>query len=123
MIEHPRRLSRLFGLGLALLLSGCATTSLPVDGDPFAGSGSRSEGVLLTVENNDFRDASIYAVWDGVRTRVGSVTGKTSQTFRIRWRSEDLRLDIDFLGAGEYSSESIGVFQGDHLNFVIMPGA
>jgi hypothetical protein len=102
-------------------LAGCAsspTTRASVD--PFGDAGAGSEEVLLTVENNDFRDASIYAIWNGVRRRVGSVTGKTSETFRMEWRSEDIQLEIDFLGGGDYVSERVPVTQGDHLNFVIM---
>jgi hypothetical protein len=108
----------------AALLAGCATSqgSDRVT-DPFGGGGAASEDVLLTVENNDFRDASIYALWNGMRRRVGSVTGKTSETFRMEWRSEEIQLEIDFLGGGsgdDYVSERVPVMQGDHLNFVIM---
>jgi hypothetical protein len=103
------------------LLTGCASTpETPGNGDPFGDVGGVSEDVLLTVENNDFRDASIYAIWNGMRRRVGSVTGKTSQTFRMEWRSEEIQLAIDFLGGGDYVSERVPVTQGDHLNFVIM---
>lgn len=123
MIQRSRRFALSVCLGLALSVAGCATTGQPDEGDPFARTGGPADDVMLTVANNDFRDASIYAVWNGSRTRVGSVTGKTSQTFRMRWRSQDLRLHIDFLGAGEYTSEMVGVNEGDHLNFVIMPGA
>jgi hypothetical protein len=88
--------------------------------DPFDAAGGNSEDVLLTVQNNDFRDASIYAVWNGVRRRVGSVTGMTSETFRMDWRSEEIQLAIDFVGGGGYMSERVPVTQGDHLDFVIM---
>jgi hypothetical protein len=54
---------------------------------------------------------------------VGSVTGMTSQTFRMSWRSEEIQLEIDFVGGGGYVSERVPVTQGDHLDFVIMAGA
>ena len=107
-------------LVLALVVSGCAAGSGSPRGDPF--NPAESDQVLLTVQNNDFRDASIYAVWNGVRKRVGSVTGMTSQTFRMEWQSEEIQLAIDFLGGGGYMSERVPVTQGDHLDFVIMAG-
>ena len=110
---------RLASLALALALGGCASSGLAAREDPFANA-PRSEEVLLTVQNNDFRDASIYAIWNGVRKRVGSVTGMTSETFRMQWQSEEIQLAIDFLGGGDYVSERVPVMQGDHLDFVIM---
>jgi hypothetical protein len=50
------------------------------------------------------------------------VTGKTTETFSMRWRSELIQLEIDFVGGGGYRTESIDVWAGDHLNYVIMPG-
>ena len=119
------RFARLAGsFALAALLAACATSrpgpeSAP---SPFEAGAGVSDEVLLTVENNDFRDASIYALWNGVRKRVGSVTGKTSETFRMQWQSEEIQLQVDFLGSNsdDYISERVPVIQGDHLNFVIM---
>jgi len=112
------------GLFAAALSTGCGSSqSADPARDPFGGRGAAGEDVLLTVENNDFRDASIYALWNGMRRRVGSVTGKTTETFRMEWRSEEIQLEIDFLGGGDgddYVSERVPVTQGDHLNFVIM---
>jgi len=109
-------------LVLLAALAGCATN--PAEGEtPFrAVRGDRgSEDVRITIQNVDFRDATVYARWSGVRRRVGFVVGKTSKTFRMRWLSERLQLEVDFVGGGGYRTESIDVLQGDHLNFVIMP--
>ncbi len=120
----PQRSYRLVAVSsLALLLGACAAGApgTSTRTDPFeAAAGRESDEVLLTVQNNDFRDASIYAVWNGVRKRVGSVTGMTSETFRMRWQSEEIQLSIDFVGGGGYTSERVPVTQGDHLDFVIM---
>ncbi len=119
MVQLPSRFAL---LALALLLGGCAST--PGTGqasvDPFSDGGAVSDEVMLTVQNNDFRDATIYAIWSGLKRRVGTVTGKTSETFRMDWRSEEVQLEIDYLGGGGYLSERVPVTQGDHLNFVIM---
>ncbi|HUF76635.1 MAG TPA: hypothetical protein VMM35_10170 [Longimicrobiales bacterium] len=81
------------------------------------------QDVLLTVQNHDFLDATIYAYWNGAKSRVGTVGGKRSETFRMEWRGEYVRLGVEFIGSREgYVSELAGVTQGDHLDFVIMAG-
>jgi hypothetical protein len=112
-------------LALTLVFGGCAAGAPGSQPrvDPFVAAGAASDDVLLTVQNNDFRDASIYAIWNGVKKRVGSVTGMTSQTFRMSWQSEEIQLEIDFVGGGGYVSERVPVTQGDHLDFVILAGA
>ena len=107
---------------LAATLAGCATT--PAERDTFSAVvGDRgSEDVRITIENVDFSDATIYARWNGVRRRVGFVVGKTTKTFRMRWLSERLQFEVDFVGGGGYRSESIDALRGDHFNFVILPG-
>ncbi|HUF76643.1 MAG TPA: hypothetical protein VMM35_10210 [Longimicrobiales bacterium] len=118
-----RSSSPLVALAMAVVLAatGCATAQVG-DGSPF--DGSRGAGdVLLTVENNDFYDATIHLYWNGVRTRAGMVTGKTTETFRLPWRSEWAYIEVDFIGGGDdYQSERVPVYPGDHLNFVIMVG-
>jgi hypothetical protein len=104
---------------LAVASSACAGSRQTVRADPF-GAGT-SEQVLLTVHNNDFRDAVVYAYWNGLKQRVGMVTGTKSQTFTLRWQGEWIELGIDFIGTvGETRSERIGVTQGDHLDYVIL---
>lgn len=108
-------------LGITLAVSGCASRQEEV-GSPFDGTRG-ADDVLLTVENNDFQDATIHLVWDGVRTRAGMVVGKTTETFRLPWRSEWAQIEVDFVGVrDDYHSERVPVYPGDHLNFVIMVG-
>ena len=108
-------------LGAVMAISGCSTTP-EAEGSPFDGSRGASD-VLLTVENNDFQDATIHLYWNGLRTRAGMVTGKTTETFRLPWRSEWAYIEVDFIGARQdYQSERVDIYPGDHLNFVIMAG-
>lgn len=107
----------LAGLLLIVVLSACASSP----GSDVMRTTGQGEDVQLTVENNDFRDASIYAYWNGAKTRVGMVTGKTSDTFEMRWRSEEIRFEVDFIGGGGFMSDIMDVYEGDHLNFVILP--
>ena len=121
-MRTPRPMTALvtaLAVGALLAASGCATSEEQT-GRAFDGS---DDEVLLTVENNDFADANIHVLWNGVRTRAGMVVGKTSETFRLPWRSEWAQIEVDFVGPREdYHSERFSVDPGDHLNFVIMVG-
>ncbi|HIF20630.1 MAG TPA: hypothetical protein EYQ27_01690 [Gemmatimonadetes bacterium] len=106
-------------LALAVTLTSCAQQSRQLE-SPFNGPREEADqAVRLTVENNDFRDATIYMYWNGMKSRVGRVTGKTSKTFTVEWRSEEAQLGANFLGRGGFRTETIGVDPGDHLNLVI----
>lgn len=123
MIRLRRRDATSIIFLVTVILTSCQTGQSEGVQDPFVASGpEQGEEVLLTVENNDFRDANIFAFWDGVRDRVGFVTGKTSRTFRMKWRSERVQIGVDFVGRGGQRSGNVDVWPGDHLNYVIMIG-
>ena len=115
----------LFAVSVFLIAStyaGCASGGPnPFQGPGSGGSDSGYEDVRLTVENRDFRDATIYAYWNTSRRRVGFVVGKTSRTFEMRWLAEEVQFEVDFVGRGGFRSEVLGVSPGDHLSFLIMP--
>ncbi|MFP3949010.1 MAG: hypothetical protein ACLFWG_09795, partial [Longimicrobiales bacterium] len=70
----------------------------------------------------NFRDASVWALWrTGSRVRLGSVTGNSTETFSTPWRGDVIRLEVDFLGGGEYRTESYPVNEGDHLELTLRP--
>jgi hypothetical protein len=109
-----------FSLVMVVLASGAACATTQEDpGSPFDGTAGSDE-ILITVENNNFRDATVHVYWNGLRTRAGTVIGKSSETFRLDWKSEWAHLGVDFLGGGGYETETVPVDPGDHLNFVIM---
>ena len=106
-------------LMLGLVLAACAGQSERPN--PFSSGGDAT--IQITVDNQDWRDATLYADWNGVRQRVGMVVGKTTETFRTPWRDYLLRLDVDFIGGGGLPSrDPIQVQAGDHIDYVIMPG-
>jgi hypothetical protein len=111
---------RRIALGVALLaLAACSARAAA----PRAYSGTGEADILLTVENYDFRDATIYADWRGVKHRVGMVVGKTKQTFTMPWRDYEVRFEVDFVGGGGFRvPDAVGVWGGEHLDLVIMPG-
>lgn len=104
----------------ASLLLGCSG-SRSVRAPALFGAARGSGAVTLTIQNNDFKDAVIYANWNGsTRKRVGLAIGKTSQTFTIDWQSEVVQFVADFIAGGTFPFEAIEVYEGDHLDLVIM---
>jgi hypothetical protein len=101
---------------ICLSLVGCAKRDL----GPMLGRG-RSQPVQLTVQNQRFEDAAIYAVWrGGVRQRVGLATGTTSSTFSFEWKADVVQFEVDFIAADGYMVDPIEVSPGDHLDLVIL---
>ena len=103
----------------AVLLIGCAGRR---DLGPMLGRG-RDRPVQLTVQNQRFEDAAIYAHWrGGPKRRVGLATGTTSSTFTFDWVADVIQLEVDFIAADGYMVEPIEVSPGDHLDLVILNG-
>ena len=75
--------------------------------------------VSVTVQNENFYDATVYTCRGTQRNRLGVVTGNTTRDFTFRWITSDLRFLIDFTGGGRYLSTAMHVEPGDVLQFVI----
>lgn len=119
-MERTRR-AALAGLVTVLTVVSAACAARRTAPSPFLESGDPT--ILLTVDNQDFRDATIFVNWNGVRQRLGMVIGKTTETFRAEWRDYVVRLEVDFVGGGEMKlADPISVQPGEHIDFVIMPG-
>lgn len=111
------RLVRSVAVLWTILLIGCGGRS---DLKPMFGR-EREQAVQLTVLNNRFEDAAIYAHWRGSpKRRVGLATGTTSSTFSFEWLSEVIELEVDFIAADGYMVDAIEVSPGDHLDLVIL---
>ena len=122
-MSHTASTIRIFLVAtLALVSSACAGQRSGVD--PFrSGPGGRELPVLLTVDNQDYRDATVWANWNGRKHRLGMVTGKTTETFEMSWRDYEMWLEVDFIGGGELKTGGrMAVWPGEHLDFIIMMG-
>lgn len=120
---RSRRFSALaLGFLVLMLQAGCALrgdtvrTDPEVDGPP--------EPTFLEVENQNFLDARIYVIWEGVRTRVGMVTGHTTETFQFEQRQGQLlRVEVDFVAGGGFVTEEMQVWPGETASLVISPAS
>jgi hypothetical protein len=114
---HAAGWTRLLTLAVALAAGGCASRGRAIE------PGAANE-VQVTVDNQNFKDAVVYAVWGGgPRDRLGMVTGKSTQTLTAPFKTGDLRIEVDFIAGDDVLTESLGVFQGDQIHVTIPPGA
>lgn len=105
-------------LALSLLVQGCAGN---YGNNPFQGEAGRN-AIQVTVRNQNFSDASVWAIWRaGSRVRLGSVTGNSSRTFSTPWRGSVIQFEVDFLGGREYRTPTYPVNQSDHLQLTLRP--
>ena len=111
-----------------MLLVGvaCLVGAAPGAGAPHVAAAQAQDSVSprtisLDVENQNFYDATIYAVRPGLRQRVGYVNGEGKSTFSFRWPDGDLQLEIRLLAVGSYYTQVMDVQQGDELQLTVLP--
>ncbi len=81
----------------------------PFDGPVSSGS-SAEDPIQVDVQNLNFNDVTIWAMRQGQRIRLGRVTGKTDQTFRIDWNvALPISFVIDVVGGRGCRTGQIGV--------------
>jgi hypothetical protein len=105
---------------LLLAAAGCSVLSRGSTDNPFAPT-SRAGPVQLQIHNDNFNDARIYAHWGSQRQRLGTVTGKTLETFEFAWRPQDFRVQVDFLAAGGFITDILLISPGEVVYLQIPP--
>lgn len=113
----PTRLTRALTLALGLSTAHVGVLARPV----FAQEEPVRRDIIIEVQNDNFHDATVYAVRSGLRQRLGFVGGFTKDTFKFLWPSGDLRIEINFLAGGRYYSQVMDVQPGDELELRILP--
>jgi hypothetical protein len=85
--------------------------------NPFAGSGRGREGSIdVRIENQNFGDATIHALRGGERIRLGQVTGKSQQDFKVNWRfSVPIEFRVDLVGGQGCGVRPMTVDPGDKV--------
>ena len=100
---------------LLLATTGCAK---PEAKNPFAarGTSARDGQVRVSVENQNFGDATVHALRGGERIRLGNVTGKTDEQFTVRWTfSLPMEFEIQIIGGQGCRIRPISVDPGDRI--------
>ena len=105
---------RALSLCLAAVLSGCATTASgghnPFDPNSIPGASTAEDPIQIDVQNSNFNDVTIWAIRSGQRVRLGRVTGKTDQRFRIAWNPAiPIYFTVDEVGGRGCRTNSLSV--------------
>lgn len=90
-------------------------------GDPFAGdSGGGQRNVRLRVQNDNFYDATISAITDTGRRRLGTVGGNQTAVFTMPWSfAGGLRVQIDLLAGPTCTTDPVPVNPGETIDLRI----
>ena len=90
-------------------------------GDPFSGGGTATEA-RVRVRNQNFYDATLTAIGDNGRRRLGTVGGNATAVFTMPWEfSGGLRIQIDLLAGPTCITDVVTVNPGDTVELEIMP--
>ena len=99
-------------IGLTAFMGACgASRSAP---SPFEGDDMRAtsaeDPIRVEVQNLNFNDVTVYAMRQSQRVRLGRVTGKTDETFRVNWNvAIPISFVIDVTGGRSCRTAQIGV--------------
>jgi len=116
-----RGLTRALLCALALLLGACGTRTSYPGQSPFEEGGGTAQQLRLRIRNNNFYDASITAISDTGRRRLGTVGGNQSAVFTMPLSfTSGLRLEIDLLAGPTCTTDLITVSPGEEVQLEIM---
>ena len=113
--------ARAWLLLLLLVMGGCGSRGRTIPGsDPFQPAGSVAAEIRIRVRNSNFYDATLTAVGDMGRRRLGTVGGNQTATFTTPWSfTGGLRVQIDLLAGPTCTTEMITVSPGDQVTIDI----
>ena len=116
--------ARLLAAALVLVAAGCGGGGRPVGsavGDPFSGDNMSTE-IQVRVRNSNFYDASLTALSDTGRRRLGTVGGNQTAVFTMPWTfTGGLRVEIDLLAGPTCTTDAITVSPGATVEIDILP--
>ncbi len=99
----------------ALAVAALGTACSPrTTANPFQGGVDGERTIRVEVRNLNFSDATIYAFRGTERVRLGVVTGKTDEDFRLAWTlNQPLRIQIDLLAGSRCTTRAMDVVPGE----------
>jgi hypothetical protein len=109
-----------------LALAGLLLAAAPAcrSANPYA-AGQEQDAVGLVVRNDNFADVDVYAIADGLPTRIGTVTGNSTARFDLSsslYHATDLHIvGTPIGGNGRASSGPLQVGPGQTIMFTIAP--
>jgi hypothetical protein len=77
--------------------------------------------ITLEVDNQNFHDATLYAIRAGERRRIGNVGGFNTGSFSFVWTDLDLRVEIYLLAVGSYYTSPLMIEPGDEVKLTVLP--
>lgn len=86
-------------------------------------SGTQAD-VTLQVTNHNYLDVVVYVIHDGQRTRIGTVTGSSTQSFTLPvhliGQAHEIRLYGDAIGSEDYAvTELLLVQPGQYIEWTL----
>jgi hypothetical protein len=111
-----------FLVGLIAAMATVAAVGACSRANEAGGDVAPASAIGLHVKNNAFLDMDVYAVSDGLATRLGTVTGNGSRNFVLdaSLAVQDLRIVATPIGGnGRASSGAIAVAPGQTIDFTI----
>ena len=115
-MRSSRFLIALFAAATTVSAAACSRTAHA------AGDIAPATSIGLTVTNQNFLDMDVYAVSDGLATRLGTVNGNNTRSFSLNpsLASRDLRIVATPIGGnGRASSGEVIVSPGQTIEFRI----
>jgi len=105
---------------VALALAACGSRTSYPGQNPFAGDVGAPQ-VRIFVRNSNFYDATLTAITDGGRRRLGTVGGNQSSMFTLQMDfAGGLRIEIDLLAGPSCVTDLISVNPGEDVQLEIM---
>ncbi len=117
------RAARLRTLTLIATASGCFLLKHAAPARP-PGVEVPATEIAVSVTNHNYLDVVIYIVHDGERTRIGTVTGSSSQLFHLPARllgmSHEIQLYGDPIGSTDFArTETLIVHPGQYIEWTL----
>jgi hypothetical protein len=111
---------------LALLLTapGCRGHRRPAAGTTAPVPQPPAGEIALQVINHNYLDVVVYVLHDGQRTRIGTVTGSSSQVFyfpvRLLGQGHEIQLYGDAIGSPDFArTERLIIQPGQYVEWTL----
>jgi hypothetical protein len=119
-MRPPMRMLYTLSTSLVLVASGACRS-----GRPLTSEEQQSQQVRVLVENHNYADMAVWAVGDGVSSRIGTVNGNSTGRFALNpslYSASSFRVDATPIGGfGRASSGILSVLRGQVVVFTIEP--